>query len=138
MIFAATSDDVAIAFIELGAIVLGLAVLARLSDRLGVSPIPAYLVAGLLFGDGGLAAPELSGDFLQLAAEIGVVLLLLTLGLEYTPDELARRAAAQRARGRRRRGAQRAPGRGRRVPARLGRGGGGAARRASPTSRRRA
>lgn len=88
MIFAATSDDVAIAFIELGLIVLGLAVLARLSDRLGVSPIPAYLVAGLLFGDGGIATPELSGDFLQLAAEIGVVLLLLTLGLEYTPDEL--------------------------------------------------
>ena len=52
MILAATSDDVAIAFIELGAIVLGLAVLARMSDRLGVSPIPAYLVAGLLFGDG--------------------------------------------------------------------------------------
>ena len=88
MIFAATSDDVAVAFIELGLIVLGLAVLARLSDRLGVSPIPAYLVAGLLFGDGGIATPELSGDFLQLAAEIGVVLLLLTLGLEYTPDEL--------------------------------------------------
>jgi CPA2 family monovalent cation:H+ antiporter-2 len=88
MIFAATSDDVAVAFIELGLIVLGLAVLARLSDRLGVSPIPAYLVAGLLFGEGGIATPELSGDFLQLAAEIGVVLLLLTLGLEYTPDEL--------------------------------------------------
>ena len=88
MIFAAASDDVAVAFIELGAIVLGLAVLARLSDRFGVSPIPAYLVAGLLFGDGGIATPELSGDFLKLAAEIGVVLLLLTLGLEYTPDEL--------------------------------------------------
>lgn len=88
MVLAATSDDVALAFIELGAIVLGLAVLARLSDRVGVSPIPAYLVAGLLFGEGGFAAPNLSGDFLKLAAEIGVVLLLLTLGLEYTPDEL--------------------------------------------------
>lgn len=88
MVLAAASDDVAIAFIELGAIVLGLALLARLSDRLGVSPIPAYLVAGLVFGDGGIAAPELSSDFLHLAAEIGVVLLLLTLGLEYTPDEL--------------------------------------------------
>ena len=53
MIFAAASEDVAVAFIELGAIALGLAVLARLSDRLGVSPIPAYLVAGLLFGEGG-------------------------------------------------------------------------------------
>ena len=88
MILGAASEDVAVAFIELGAIALGLAVLARMSDRLGVSPIPAYLVAGLLFGDGGIAAPDLSGDFLKLAAEIGVVLLLLTLGLEYTPAEL--------------------------------------------------
>jgi CPA2 family monovalent cation:H+ antiporter-2 len=88
VIIAAASEDVAIAFVELGAILLGLAVLARLSDRFGVSPIPAYLVAGLLFGEGGFATPVLSADFLELAAEIGVVLLLLTLGLEYTPDEL--------------------------------------------------
>ena len=88
MIIAAASEDVAIAFVELGAILLGLAVLARLSDRVGLSPIPAYLVAGLLFGEGGFATPVLSADFLELAGEIGVVLLLLTLGLEYTPDEL--------------------------------------------------
>ena len=89
MLLAAASDDVALAFIELGAIALGLAVLARVSDRIGVSPIPAYLLAGLVFGEGGIAAPDLSADFLDLAAEIGVVLLLLTLGLEYTADELA-------------------------------------------------
>jgi CPA2 family monovalent cation:H+ antiporter-2 len=89
MLAAAASDDVAIAFIELGAIVLGLAVLARLSDRVGVSPVPAYLLAGLLFGDGGIASPRLSADFVDLAAEIGVVLLLLTLGLEYSAEELA-------------------------------------------------
>ncbi len=89
MLVGATSRDVGTAFIELGAIALGLAILARLSDRIGVSPVPAYLLAGLLFGSGGIAAPELSGDFLELAAEIGVVLLLLTLGLEYTAQELA-------------------------------------------------
>jgi len=88
VIIAAASEDVAIAFVELGAILLALAVLARLSDRVGLSPIPAYLVAGLLFGEGGFATPVLSADFLELAGEIGVVLLLLTLGLEYTPDEL--------------------------------------------------
>ena len=89
MLLGAASDDVALAFIELGAIAIGLAVLARLSDRLGVSPIPAYLLAGVVFGEGGLAAPSLSADFLELAAEIGVVLLLLTLGLEYSAGELA-------------------------------------------------
>jgi len=89
VIVAATSSDVALAFIELGAIAIGLAALARLSDRVGVSPIPAYMVAGLFFGEGGLATPVLSSSFLDIAAEIGVVLLLLTLGLEYTPAELA-------------------------------------------------
>jgi CPA2 family monovalent cation:H+ antiporter-2 len=88
VIVAAASQDVAVAFVELGAILLGLAVLARASDRVGLSPIPAYLLAGLVFGEGGLATPVLSADFLRLAGEIGVVLLLLTLGLEYTPDEL--------------------------------------------------
>jgi CPA2 family monovalent cation:H+ antiporter-2 len=89
VLLAAASTDVALAFVEIGAIALGLAVLARLSDRVGLSPIPAYLVAGLVFGNGGLAAPRLSTDFLEIAAEIGVVLLLLTLGLEYTAHELA-------------------------------------------------
>jgi CPA2 family monovalent cation:H+ antiporter-2 len=88
VVLAAASEDAALTFIELGAIALGLAVLARLSDRVGLSPIPAYLVAGLLFGEGGLAQPELSSRFLSIAAQIGVVLLLLTLGLEYTADEL--------------------------------------------------
>jgi CPA2 family monovalent cation:H+ antiporter-2 len=94
VIVAATSHDVALAFVELGAIILGLAMLARLSDRVGLSPIPAYLLAGVVFGQGGLATPEISGDFLQLAGEIGVVLLLLTLGLEYTPEELTEGARA--------------------------------------------
>ena len=89
MILAAASDDVAVAFVELGAIVLGLAVLARLSDRMGISPIPGYLVAGVIFGEGGIAGPRLSENFIELAAEIGVVLLLLTLGLEYSAQELA-------------------------------------------------
>jgi CPA2 family monovalent cation:H+ antiporter-2 len=91
-IFAAASDDVAIAFVELGAIILGLALLARVSDRLGISPVPAYLLAGIVFGEGGIAGPELSAEFIELAAEIGVVLLLLTLGLEYSAQELAESA----------------------------------------------
>ena len=78
----------ALVFIELGAVVLGLAVLARVAERVGLSPIPLYLLAGLCFGDGGVATLELSEDFLDVTAQIGVVLLLLTLGLEYTADEL--------------------------------------------------
>jgi CPA2 family monovalent cation:H+ antiporter-2 len=53
-----------------------------------VSPIPLYLIAGVLFGEGGLVQPDFSHDFIELGAEIGVILLLLTLGLEYTAQEL--------------------------------------------------
>ncbi|MCB0961236.1 MAG: cation:proton antiporter [Acidimicrobiales bacterium] len=76
------------AFIELGALVIGLGVLARLSHRVGLSPIPAYLAAGLIFGTGGLAQINFADDFIDLASEIGVLLLLFVLGLEYTGAEL--------------------------------------------------
>lgn len=88
-VLAASSGD-PLVLAELGAIILGLAVLARIAARLGITPIPLYLIGGLLFGEGGLAPLDLSADFIGLASEIGVVLLLLTLGLEYTADELVR------------------------------------------------
>ena len=75
-------------FIELGLVLVGLALLARLGNRWGFSAIPLYLVAGLAFGNGGLAPLRLSQDFVRIGAEIGVLLLLFMLGLEYTGDEL--------------------------------------------------
>jgi CPA2 family monovalent cation:H+ antiporter-2 len=74
--------------LELGLILFSLGVLGRLAARVGVSPIPLYLVAGLAFGEGGLVPLATSEEFIEAGAEIGVVLLLLTLGLEYTADEL--------------------------------------------------
>jgi K+:H+ antiporter subunit KhtU len=75
-------------FIELGLVLAGLAILARLGSRWGFSAIPLYLLAGLAFGNGGLAPLRLSEDFVRIGAEIGVLLLLFMLGLEYTGDEL--------------------------------------------------
>ena len=75
-------------FIELGAVVLGLAVLARIASRLGFSAIPLYLLAGLVFGKGGLAPLNVSADFIHIGGEIGVLLLLFMLGLEYTGEQL--------------------------------------------------
>ncbi len=75
-------------FIELGLVLVGLAVLARLGSRWGFSAIPLYLLAGLAFGNGGLAPLRLSADFVRIGAEIGVLLLLFMLGLEYTGDQL--------------------------------------------------
>jgi CPA2 family monovalent cation:H+ antiporter-2 len=88
MPLAASSGDVALVLVELGAIVFGLAIIARVSDRVGFSPIPFYLIAGLLFGEGGLVRPDFTNDFIQVGGEIGVVLLLLALGIEYTAAEL--------------------------------------------------
>lgn len=88
MLVAAAAPDVALVFTELGLIVLGLALLARVSNHFGLSPIPLYLLAGLALGEGGLVQLDLSEEFIEVTAEIGVVLLLLTLGLEYTAAEL--------------------------------------------------
>ena len=85
---AAAPHDAAVAFIEIGAVALLLSVLARLASRLGITAIPLYLIAGLALGEGGLAPLDVSADFIRLAGEIGVLLLLLTLGLEYSADEL--------------------------------------------------
>jgi CPA2 family monovalent cation:H+ antiporter-2 len=73
---------------ELGAIILGLGLLGAVSVRLGLSPIPLYLLAGLAFGQGGLVPLATSEEFVSAGAEIGVILLLFTLGLEYTASEL--------------------------------------------------
>src|SRR5207248_4132461 len=82
------ASDVSLVFLELGAAVVGLAVLARVANRFGFSAIPLYLIAGLAFGNGGLAPLKVSAEFIHVGAEIGVLLLLFMLGLEYTGEEL--------------------------------------------------
>lgn len=74
--------------IELGAIFLGLAVIHRVAYRLGFSPIPFTILAGLAFGEGGIAPLHLSAPFMEVTAEIGSLLLLFALGLEYSGREL--------------------------------------------------
>ncbi len=82
MILAAGSTETAIAFLEVGAVVFGLGLISRVAGRLGITAVPLYLIAGLAFGEGGLAELDVTEDFVSLAAEIGVLLLLFTLGLE--------------------------------------------------------
>ena len=81
--------NISLVFIELGIVVIGLALIARLANRWGFSAIPLYLLAGLAFGKGGLLPLQFSEDFVHVGAEIGVVLLLFMLGLEYTSEELS-------------------------------------------------
>jgi CPA2 family monovalent cation:H+ antiporter-2 len=88
-------EDAASFYVQLGAIVFVLAFGARLAGRLGLSPVPLYLLAGLLVGS--FDIPALSGEFIGFAAELGVILLLFLIGLEYTAEEL--RAHLRRFRG---------------------------------------
>jgi monovalent cation:H+ antiporter-2, CPA2 family len=81
--------------LELGAVIFALGVLGRVASLIGLSPIPLYLLAGLAFGRGGLLPLTTSEQFLSTGAEIGVILLLLLLGLEYSAEELLANLRAQ-------------------------------------------
>ncbi|MBH0123076.1 cation:proton antiporter [Rhodococcus sp. HM1] len=81
-------NSTTLALIELGAVFFALGVLGRVAARFGMSPIPFYLIGGLCFGNGGFIQLGDISEFSHLASEIGVVLLLLLLGLEYTANEL--------------------------------------------------
>ena len=50
--------------------------------------LPLYLLVGLALGEGGLVELPASADFIEVGAEIGVILMLLMLGLEFSPHEL--------------------------------------------------
>jgi monovalent cation:H+ antiporter-2, CPA2 family len=87
VLLAASAGEASV-FLELGALLLGLALVGQVALRFGISPIPLYLLGGLAFGEGGIVAFESPEEFIEVGAEIGVLLLLLMLGLEYSASEL--------------------------------------------------
>ncbi len=84
----AASDFTGNVLIELGVVLLTLAVLGRLAYRIGIPSIPLYLLGGLVMGTGGIIPISAGEEFIEVGADIGVVLLLLLLGLEYSPQDL--------------------------------------------------
>ncbi|WP_420455278.1 cation:proton antiporter [Rubrivirga sp.] len=73
--------------VEVVVIVAAAAVVAYVSQRVGLVPIVGFLLAGVLIGPSGLGLvtdPEL----IDAAAEIGVLLLLFTIGIEFSLDKL--------------------------------------------------
>lgn len=73
--------------VELGVLLLALALLGALARRVNLSPIPLFLLAGLGLGEGGIQNVAATEDFVRAAGEIGVLLLLLMLGLEFSAAE---------------------------------------------------
>lgn len=83
-------------FLEFGLILLVLGLLTMLARKWDFSAVPFYLLAGLLFGEGGIYVFEKSGVLIPTLAELGVILLLLLLGLEYSGKELVATAQQQK------------------------------------------
>ncbi|MCQ9164761.1 MULTISPECIES: cation:proton antiporter [unclassified Arthrobacter] len=81
-------DPITLSLIQLGIVFFALGFLGRLAGRIGMSPVPLYLLGGLAFGHGGLVDFGSINDFAHIGSEIGVILLLLMLGLEYAAREL--------------------------------------------------
>ena len=78
--------EAASAYLQLGGVVFALGLGARAAARAGLSPTALYLLAGLVVAS--LEIPALSGEFVQFAADLGLILLLFIIGLEYTAEEL--------------------------------------------------
>ena len=75
---------------EIGASLLVLGIVAFIANRLKFSVVPLYLLIGLALGDGGLLPLSLSEEFLNTGAQIGAIMLLLLLGLEYSAYDLSK------------------------------------------------
>ena len=71
------------------ALVLAAAAVGYLSVRLRVIPIVGFLIAGILIGPAQLGLVA-STDAVDAAAEVGVILLLFTIGIEFSLERLAR------------------------------------------------
>jgi CPA2 family monovalent cation:H+ antiporter-2 len=85
--------------LELGAVILGLAGLARIAARFDLPTVPLYLLAGLAFGEGGVLPLVTTRGFVETGAEIGLILVLFVLGLEHSSRDLLATARASAAPG---------------------------------------
>jgi CPA2 family monovalent cation:H+ antiporter-2 len=83
-------DDVTLAELALTVALLG--VLGLVASRVGLSAIPAYLLAGLLLGPNEPKALSLvhPSEVTHFLSELGIVFLLFFLGLEFSLDRVLR------------------------------------------------
>ena len=87
---AASSPETSAQLAEIGAALLVLGLVAFLANKMKLSVVPLYLLIGLTLGNGGFIPLSLSEEFLVTGAQIGAIMLLLLLGLEYSAYDLAK------------------------------------------------
>ena len=76
-------------FAEAAILIVASAVVAYGCYRLGLMPIVGFLIAGVLIGPNALGLVE-DQELIDAAAEIGVILLLFTIGIEFSLEKLGR------------------------------------------------
>ena len=69
--------------LELGCVILGLGVVAALAARVGISPIPLYLIAGLAFNLFGEAAAAVVGVRTPTPSRLGAAPQLVASGAPF-------------------------------------------------------
>ena len=85
----------AASLVEIGIALAAIALSGLAAHRIGLSVIPAYIVAGILVGPEwptelfGVSLQLVDhGEFVEVVAELGIVLLLFFLGLEFSVGQL--------------------------------------------------
>ncbi len=76
-------------FTEVATLLVAGAVIAYVGSRLRLLPIVGFLMAGVLIGPNALGLVR-DLELVNAAAEVGVVLLLFTIGIEFSFEKLAR------------------------------------------------
>src|SRR5215207_7266636 len=74
---------------ELVALLVAAGLIGYLSARARVVPIVGFLIAGVLIGPNALGLVR-QQEVVDAAAEIGVILLLFSIGIEFSPERLVR------------------------------------------------
>ena len=78
--------------LEVGVMFAAIAGVGFVADRVGLSPIPFYILVGIALNEfvlGSAGLPYVTEtSFVEVGAELGIVLLLFFLGLEFNPDRL--------------------------------------------------
>jgi CPA2 family monovalent cation:H+ antiporter-2 len=74
---------------EVVTLIVAGALIAYVSSRFGLVPIVGFLLAGVVIGPHGLRL-VMDQEIVNAAAEVGVILLLFTIGIEFSLEKLAR------------------------------------------------
>lgn len=76
-------------FVEVALLIVSGALIAYVGYRLNLVPIVGFLLTGVVIGPNGLGVIS-EPDLVEATAQVGVILLLFTIGIEFSLDKLAR------------------------------------------------